>query len=117
MAALVSVLIAVILSLLVTRVAAEALTLTGLSHASASFQARSAFTGAGFTTAESESVVEHPVRRRIIMLLMFLGNAGVVTVISSLVLTFVATSPENRAIRRSDSNGTENNAGRIIRII
>ena len=99
MAALVSVLIAVILSLLVTRVAAEALTLTGLSHASASFQARSAFTGAGFTTAESESVVEHPVRRRIIMLLMFLGNAGVVTVISSLVLTFVATSPENRAIR------------------
>ena len=92
MAALISVLIAVTLSLLVTRVAAEALTLTGLSHASASFQARSAFTGAGFTTAESESVVEHPVRRRIIMLLMFLGNAGVITVISSLVLTFVSTS-------------------------
>ena len=42
MAALISVLIAVTLSLLVTRVAAEALTLTGLSHASASFQARSA---------------------------------------------------------------------------
>ena len=42
MAALISVLIAVTLSLLVTRVAAEALTLTGLSQASASFQARSA---------------------------------------------------------------------------
>ena len=100
MAALVSVLIAVILSLLVTRVAAEALTLTGLSQASASFQARSAFTRAGFTTAESESVVEHPVRRRIIMLLMFLGNAGIITVISSLVLTFVSTSStEDGAIR------------------
>ena len=92
MAALTSVLIAVTLSLLITRIAAEALTLTGMSSNSASFQARSAFTGAGFTTTESESVVEHPVRRRIIMLLMFLGNAGVISVISSLVLTFVSTS-------------------------
>lgn len=90
MAALISVLVAITLSLLVTRIATEALTLTGLSRPSASFQARSAFTGAGFTTAESESVVEHPVRRRIIMWLMFLGNAGIITVVSSLVLTFVS---------------------------
>lgn len=90
MAALISVLVAITLSLLVTRIATEALTLTGLSRPSASFQARSAFTGAGFTTAESESVVDHPVRRRIIMWLMFLGNAGIITVISSLILTFVS---------------------------
>lgn len=100
MAASISVLIAVTLSLLVTRIATEALTLTGMSHASASFQARSAFTGAGFTTTESESVVEHPVRRRIVMLLMFLGNAGVITVISSLVLTFISTSSTQSGISR-----------------
>ena len=105
MAALISVLMAVTLSLLITRIAAEALTLTGLSYASASFQARSAFTGAGFTTAESESVVEHPVRRRIIMLLMFLGNAGVITVISSLVLTFVSAS------------STVNGASRVVYLL
>ena len=92
MTALISVLVAITLSLLVTRIATEALTLTGLSRTSASFQARSAFTGSGFTTAESEAVVEHPVRRRIIMWLMFLGNAGIITVVSSLVLTFVSTS-------------------------
>lgn len=92
MAALISVLIAITLSLLITRIATEALTLTGLSRTSASFQARSAFTGSGFTTQESEAVVKHPVRRRIVMWLMFLGNAGIITVISSLVLTFVSTS-------------------------
>lgn len=91
MAALVSVLVAISLSLLITRIATEALTLTGLSRSSAGFQARSAFTGSGFTTNESEQVVNHPVRRRIIMWLMFLGNAGIITVISSLVLTFIST--------------------------
>ena len=92
MPALISVLIAITISLLITRIATEALTLTGLSRTSAKFQARSAFTGTGFATAESEAIVKHPLRRRIIMWLMFLGNAGFITVISSLVLTFVSTS-------------------------
>ena len=100
MAALISVFIAITLSLLITRIATEALALTGLSRTSASFQARSAFTGAGFTTTESEKVVKHPVRRRIIMWLMFLGNAGIVTVISSLVLTFVSTSSVQHGLSR-----------------
>lgn len=100
MAALISVFIAITLSLLITRIATEALTLTGLSRTSASFQARSAFTGSGFTTTESEAVVEHPVRRRIIMWLMFLGNAGIITVISSLVLTFVSTSSVQNGLSR-----------------
>lgn len=88
---LVSLLIVVIVSLLIVRVATVALTLTGLSHQLARFQARSAFTGAGFTTTESEKVVQHPVRRRIIMLLMLLGNAGIVTAVSSLILSFTET--------------------------
>ncbi len=54
------------LSLVVARVAAKALILTGLDEGVAHFQARSAMTGTGFTTEESESVVNHPIRRRIL---------------------------------------------------
>lgn len=91
MTALVTLLTVIAMSLLITRVATVALVSTGLSRESARFQARSAFSGSGFTTGESESVVSHPVRRRIIMILMLLGNAGIVTVISTLVLGFVNT--------------------------
>lgn len=93
MIALLSLLSVLVVSILVVRVATVALTLTGLSHELARFQARSAFTGSGFTTSESESVVGHPVRRRIIMTLMLLGNAGIVTVVSSLILSFVNRDP------------------------
>ena len=85
---IISLLMAVTLALLVTRVATVALTLTGMSRESARFQARSAFFGVGFTTTEAEQVVSHPVRRRIVHWLMVLGNAGLVTVISTLVLSF-----------------------------
>ncbi len=77
------------ISILITRVATVSLSHTGLSRESARFQARSAFTGVGFTTSESEKAVRHPVRRRILLLLMILGNAGVVTTVSSLIVTFV----------------------------
>ncbi len=83
-----SLLLVVVLSLIVNRVATVALTLTGLSKESARFQARSAFTGAGFTTSESEAVVNHPVRRRIVMLLMMAGNVGLASVATTLILTF-----------------------------
>lgn len=89
MLAIASLLIVVTLSILVTRIAALALVHTGLSREAARFQARSAFTGAGFTTSESENVVNHPVRRRIVLVLMLLGNAGIVTGVSSLILSFV----------------------------
>jgi hypothetical protein len=80
--------------MVVVRVAAIALSFTGISRELARFQARSAFTGAGFTTTESEKVVRHPVRRRIIMLLMVLGNAGIITVMSSLVLSLVTVESD-----------------------
>jgi hypothetical protein len=54
------------LSVLVIRTGAVALRLTGLPEEPARFQARSAFTGTGFTTSESEAIVNHPVRRRIV---------------------------------------------------
>lgn len=89
MLSIVSLLVVVVLSILVTRIATIALVHTGLSRETAQFQARSAFTGAGFTTDESEKVVRHPVRRRIVLALMLVGNAGIVTAVASLILTFV----------------------------
>jgi len=89
MTAAISLLVILVLSVLITRIAAVALTLTGLSKELARFQARSAFTGCGFTTKETEYVMNHPVRRRIILTLMLLGNAGIITSVASLMLTFV----------------------------
>jgi hypothetical protein len=100
MFAIISVIIVMIISMVMVRIATVALTLTGLSSESAKFQARSAFTGVGFTTTESEKVVNHPVRRRVLLLLMLVGNAGVVTAIASLILTFVnVENPLNWAWR------------------
>ena len=89
MTAIISLLLILVLSVLVTRISTIALIHTGLSLETARFQARSAFTGAGFTTTESERIVTHPVRRRIIMGLMLIGNAGLVTAVASLMLTFI----------------------------
>lgn len=89
MLAIATVIAVVVLSILVSRIATVALTVTGLSRESARFQARSALSGTGFTTDEAEQVVNHPVRRRIVMALMLLGTAGLVTVIASLLVGFV----------------------------
>ena len=88
MIAISSLLLVVAVSLLITRVATVVLVATGMSKPSARFQARSAFTGSGFTTRESENVVDHPTRRRVIMTLMLLGNAGIVASASTLILGF-----------------------------
>lgn len=88
MFAVASLLVVILLALLVMRVATVVLTLTGLSRESARFQARSALTGVGFTTREAESVVNHPVRRRVVMLLMLIGSAGVISVVTTLILSF-----------------------------
>jgi hypothetical protein len=85
-------LIAVALALTITRVATVALTLTGLSQEAAAFQARSAYLGVGFTTSEAEQVVRHPIRRRIIMMLMIIGNLGLVAVVASVMLSFTNKS-------------------------
>ena len=89
MIAVFSVLTVFTLSIIVIRVATVGLTLTELSKDLARFQAVSAFTGSGFTTRESEDIVNHPVRRRIAMHLMLLGHVGVVVVIPSLILSFI----------------------------
>ena len=87
------------LSLMVTQIATVALTLTGLSQETARFQARSAFTGTGFTTSEAETLMNHPVRRRIVMSLMLFRSAGIVTILLSLILSFAGTEDPQRLDR------------------
>ena len=89
MTAVLTLLVVLVLSLIVVRVATVALMQTGITKDLARFEARSAFTGAGYTTRQSELMIGHPVRRRIVMLLMLLGSAGHVTFISSLILSVV----------------------------
>ncbi len=100
MIAILTLLLAIGVSMLIIKVAAVALAQTGMTRDMARFQARSAFTGVGFTTTASEKVVGHPLRRRIITILIIMGNAGLATVIGSLIIGF---NRENSALR-----GTQN---------
>ena len=86
--AIITLSIIILLALLINRIATAALITTGMSREMARFQARSAFSTVGFTTTESESVVNHPVRRRIIAFLMLMGNAGFVGLIATVLGTF-----------------------------
>jgi len=101
MVALFSLLTIITLSIIVVRIGAIALELTGLSSEVASFQAQSAFSGVGFTTVESETIVSHPVRRRIIRILILLGSAGIMSVIATLVLTFIGQTGKH-VLRRGE---------------
>jgi hypothetical protein len=98
-AALISVFAVLGVSVIVTRVGATALIHTGLARDVATFQARSAFLGVGFTTTESEAIVNHPVRRRIAGGLILVGNVGVVSAVASLVLSFTRASGGQVAAR------------------
>ena len=82
-----------LLSMIFTRFATGALIATGLPPEIARFQARSAFTGAGFTTAEAENVVNQPERRKIISVTMLVGNLGTPTLILTVLLGFLVPGP------------------------
>lgn len=75
------------------QLATGALIATGLPPEIAAFQARSAFSGAGFTTTEAENVVNHPTRRRIIATTMFVGSLGTPTLVVTVLVGLVAPGP------------------------
>lgn len=75
--------IIIFISFVIVRIGAIAFEMTGLEWSVAKFQALSCFSGTGFTTRESESIVAHPLRRRIASILIILGNAGLVTMIAT----------------------------------
>ncbi|MCF7874949.1 MAG: potassium transporter TrkA [Candidatus Omnitrophica bacterium] len=89
----------IILSITVIRIGSIAFELTGLSPEVATFQAQSVFSGVGFTTDESETIVSHPVRRKIARLLMLLGSAGITSTIATFILTFLGESSKTIIIR------------------
>jgi len=92
-------LVVAVLSMAFTQMAAGALIATGLPPEVATFQARSAFSGAGFTTTEAENVVNHPARRRIIGTTMFVGNLGTPTLVVTVLVGFLAPGPGNTTER------------------
>ena len=89
MSSIFAVIFVLVLSFFIVRIAAIALAMTGMSDDAARFQARSAYTGTGFTTSEAEQVMLHPLRRRIIMILMVVRSAGLITAVVSLLLSFL----------------------------
>jgi hypothetical protein len=93
MYAIATFLVVAAITMVFTQMAAGALIATGMPPPVAAFQARSAFSGAGFTTTEAENVVNHPVRRRIIMAAMFVGTLGTPTLVVTVLVGFVAPGP------------------------
>jgi hypothetical protein len=100
MIAIATLLVVVTMTLIVNRVGAIALIATGVSTEVATFQARSALTGVGFTTSESEHIINHPVRRRIVLSLMLVGNAGLVTIIATMVVGFAGEGDTGGVLAR-----------------
>jgi hypothetical protein len=113
MLALITFLAVVFFSIISVKIGALALEATGLSGDIAIFQAQSAFAGVGFTTSESETVMSHPVRRKILRFLMLVGSAGLTTAIATLIITFVNVAP-TRTILGKEINNVAFNVGLLI---
>ena len=77
--------VAIAVSVIIVRIGAVALEMSGMDRETARFQALSAFTGTGFTTREAEEVLRHPARRRVVSTLILLGYAGLVTISAGLL--------------------------------
>lgn len=88
MTSLMGLVIIIVLSYLIIKVGAISLRMTGIDKESAVFQSLSAFTGTGFTTFEAEDVVNYADRRKVIKVLMLLGNAGIISIIAMSVVSF-----------------------------
>ncbi len=71
----------------IMEIAATALKLTGMNIHVARFQALSALTGTGFTTKETESIMDHKQRRIIIMILMIVGPIGFLSILASILVS------------------------------
>lgn len=99
MGALIGLLIIIVLSITIVRIGAVALELTGLTAEVASFQALSAFSGTGFTTSVSETIVSHPIRRKITRILILLGSAGFTSTVATFILTFVGQTGKGIIVR------------------
>ncbi|WP_411740321.1 hypothetical protein [Peribacillus sp. S4] len=73
-----------IIIVLVIEISVTLMKLTGLKGTVARFQVISMLTGTGFTTDESKSIIDHPVRRKISMFLILFGAFSLAVIISSI---------------------------------
>ena len=92
-------LVVAVITVAFTKLATGALIATGVPPEPAAFQARSAFSGAGFTTTEAENVVNQPVRRRIIGTTMLVGSLGTPTLVVTVLLGIIAPGPASTTMR------------------
>ncbi|MCO0598298.1 hypothetical protein NGI46_12605 [Peribacillus butanolivorans] len=69
---------------LVIEISVTLLKLTGLKNTVARFQVISMLTGTGFTTDESKSIIDHPVRIKLSMFLILFGAFSLAVIISSI---------------------------------
>lgn len=86
------------LSAIIVRIASTILRHTGLPENIARLQSISALSGTGFTTSESEMIVNFPIRRRVLVILMLLGNLGMASVATTMIVALLATDGETNAI-------------------
>ena len=100
MAAAASIAVLFALSSVIVRVASVALRLTGLSDDVARLQCISAMTGTGYTTGESELIVNYPVRRKILIGLMIIGNLGLISVATTAIVSIMETDMQSGALIR-----------------
>ena len=85
--------------LFICRAGTILLVMTGLDQPTAQFQALSALTGTGFTTRHSELIVGHEVRRKIVMVLMVIGNLGLAGGVVALISIFRAKGVQLNLVR------------------
>ncbi|MFF2287762.1 hypothetical protein [Peribacillus butanolivorans] len=69
---------------LVIEISVTLLKLTGLKNTVVRFQVISMLTGTGFTTDESKSIIDHPVRIKLSMFLILFGAFSLAVIISSI---------------------------------
>lgn len=97
MSAALTIAVLLALSTTIVRVASVALRHTGVPDHIARFQTVSALSGAGFTTNETEMIVNHPLRRRIITAAIIAGNIGLASVATTLIVAFVGTGMDRQS--------------------
>lgn len=77
------------LLILIIEVSAILLEQTGLRKEVARFQAISLLTGTGYTTSESDLIVDHPIRRKIASFLIIFGNISFAIILAYVISFFV----------------------------
>ena len=99
MLAVVGIIVVVFLWRLLVLTGAEVFECAGLFPAAAAFEARSALTGSGYTTSESDIVVNDPASRQAASLLMIVGFVGPMTILGLLGFGFFLPSSSDFGIR------------------